>query len=148
MKKILHPVELKNVSYEGNAFKFQKRLGKIYFLLIALFIVVATTTNTNAQTVPLPKDHPIKIAAPNLPLFERVSTGSERVLYGEKYDYTYSSVEKVKEWMVNFPSELETYKVAIKKFLADADLDTMTNERKELYYDLKNQWILITQTNN
>jgi hypothetical protein len=148
MKKILHPVELKNVSYEGNIFKFQKRLGKIYFLLIALFIVVATATNTNAQTVPLPKDHPIKIAAPNLPLFERASAGSGRVLYGEKYDYAYSSVEKVKEWMVNFPSELETYKVAIKKFLADADLDTMTNERKELYYDLKNQWILITQTNN
>lgn len=49
MEKFLHPLELKNVSYERNKTRFQKKLKSFYYLMT----FIATTfcaTSSNAQT--------------------------------------------------------------------------------------------------
>lgn len=50
MKKILHPVELKNISYEGNVLKFQKKLKELTFFTIAvIFCLTFFTSLTKAN---------------------------------------------------------------------------------------------------
>ena len=50
MKKILHPVELKNISYEGNVLKFQKKLkGLSFFTIAVIFCLTFFTSLTKAN---------------------------------------------------------------------------------------------------
>ena len=44
MEKFLHPVELKNVSYERNKFKFQKKLKSFTFLTATLMLMFFSFT--------------------------------------------------------------------------------------------------------
>jgi hypothetical protein len=51
MKKILHPVELKNVSYEGNVFKFQKKLKGLTFFTATLMLMFFSYTGSANQFI-------------------------------------------------------------------------------------------------
>ena len=50
MEKFLHPVELKNVSYERNKIRFQKKLKSFYYSM-TFIVFMFIGTSTNAQTV-------------------------------------------------------------------------------------------------
>jgi len=45
MKKLLHPLELKNVSYAGNIFKFQKKLKGLTFFTATLMLMFFSFTS-------------------------------------------------------------------------------------------------------
>ena len=51
MEKFLHPVELKNVSYERNKFKFQKKLKNFTFLLTLIIYPLLITMDCKAETL-------------------------------------------------------------------------------------------------
>ena len=97
-----------------------------------------------SQTQPLSKDHPIAIAAPNLPLIVRFDgTGTE--FHGEKYSYNKESNESgLKTWMKNFPDEFKNYKIAISDYLK-TDPSTLSDSDKEVFTDLKSQNLMIIQ---
>ena len=50
MEKFLHPVGLKNVSYERNKIRFQKKLKSFYYSM-TLIVFMFIGTSINAQTV-------------------------------------------------------------------------------------------------
>ena len=97
-----------------------------------------------SQTAPLPKDHPVALAAPHLPLITRFDgTGTE--FHGDKYSYNLeSNTKNMKDWIKSFPDELETYKTAIALYLK-SDASTMPDADKEIFTDLKSQWFMIIQ---
>ena len=51
MEKFLHPVELKNVSYERNKIRFQKKLKSFTFLTATLMLMFFSSISSYAQTV-------------------------------------------------------------------------------------------------
>ena len=51
MEKFLHPVELKNVSYERNKIRFQKKFKSFTFFTATLMLMFFSSILTNAQTV-------------------------------------------------------------------------------------------------
>lgn len=148
MKKSLHSVELKNVSYERNKFKFQKKLKGLVSLLIFLAVYTLSTNNVSAQTTPLPKDHPVKVAAPNLPEMVRASASEENVFHGLGHSYSKANEATVKAWIAKYPTELESYKTAISIFIKDSESKTLTDSEKETYRDLKSQYFMIIQLAN
>ncbi len=127
-----------------------QKLTRLKQVLLTLFLgtilICLGASGAHAQTTDLPKDHPIKIAAPHLPLLER-HTGEGQAFYGEKFVYKSESQVKIKEWAGAYPAELEAYKVAIEKYLKDTDPATLSETAKETYYDLKAQSMLISQLN-
>jgi hypothetical protein len=148
MEKALHPVELKNVSYERNTFKFQKRIKELSILLFFLIVSTLATNKANAQTTPLPKDHPVKVAAPNLPEMVRATASEENVFHGLGYSYSNANEAKVKAWIAKFPAEVDSYKTAINLYIKDSETKTLNDVEKEIYSDLKSQFIMIIQLTN
>ena len=148
MEKFLHPVELKSVSYERNKFRFQKKLKGLVSLLIFLAVYTLSTNNVSAQTTPLLKDHPVKIAAPNLPEMVRASASEENVFHGLDHSYSKANEATVRAWILKHPSELESYKTAIIIFIKDSEAKTLTDSEKETYSDLKSQYFMIIQLAN
>lgn len=148
MEKFLHPVELKNVSYERNKIRFQKKLKGLIGLLIFLAVYTFSTNNVNAQTTPLPKDHPVKVAAPNLPEMVRASASEENVFHGLGNSYSKANEATVKAWIAKYPTELESYKTAISIFIKEAESKTLTDSEKDTFSDLKSQYFMIIQLAN
>ncbi len=97
-----------------------------------------------AQTAPLPANHPIALAAPHLPLIIRFD-GVGKEFHGDKYTYNLeSNLQNIKDWIKNFPDELNSYKGAIATYLK-TDLSTLSDSDKEIFTDLKSQWFMIAQ---
>lgn len=97
------------------------------------------------QDLPLPINHPIAIAAPHLPLMIKYD-GQGLVYTIENTRYKFDVIERdVKSWMRNYPEELVKYKAAIYSFLKIKQPITLPADRKNIYNDLKSQWLLIAQ---
>jgi hypothetical protein len=123
-----------------------QNLSRLLKLLLSICIFLfCFSTSSRAQSAPLPDGHPIKIAAPHLPLMVRYS-GSGRIFYGDNnIKYLFENTDVTKTWATNYPSELAAYKVAIDKYLKETDVTLLANDQKDVYYDLKAQWAIISQ---
>lgn len=99
-----------------------------------------------AQNNDLPANHVIKVAAPHLPKMERSNGG--KVFYGEKHTYKLENKAALEKWMGQYPAEAVAYKAAITKLLNETDVNTLSDQEKELYYDLKSQWLMASQLIN
>ena len=98
-----------------------------------------------SQNVPLPKAHPIAIAAPHLPLIVKYE-GQGIVFNVENNKYKFEGNEgRFKNWMKTYPEELAKYKDAIAIFLKNSPTNKLNTENHQLYVDLKSQWLLIVQ---
>ena len=115
-------------------------MKKSLLFLLILFCGLAGFS----QTQPLSKDHPIAVAAPNLPLMVRFNgTGTE--FHGEKYSYNKESNESAfKNWIKNFADEYKSYKTAINDYLK-TDPSTLSDSDKEVFTDLKSQYWMLSQ---
>ncbi|MBC7398651.1 MAG: hypothetical protein H7289_01805 [Mucilaginibacter sp.] len=113
-------------------------------MLLVSVILFCFTTASWAQTAPLPTDNPIKVAAPHLPLMVRHS-GTGKVFYGDAYNYKAENATVMKQWMTDYSAEVSTYKAAIDKYLKETDVTLLADDKKGVYYDLKNQWAMISQ---
>jgi len=119
--------------------------GLLKVILSICIFLFCFSTSSRAQSVPLPDGHPIKIAAPHLPLMVRYS-GSGSIFYGENdIKYLFENKEVMKKWMTDYPAEVSAYKTAIDKYIKETDVTLLANEQKEVYYDLKAQWAIIIQ---
>ena len=113
--------------------------------LCFLFIFCSCFSVAFSQTLPLPKNHPIAIAAPHLPLILRY-TGQGIVFSSENNKYSFEGNEqRFKLWMDDYPGELKQYKAAISYYLKNTQPAKLNDENKQLYVDLKSQWQLIVQ---
>ena len=85
------------------------------------------------------------MAAPHLPLLLRY-TGQGIVFSSENNKYTFEGNEqRFKKWMDDYPTELLQYKKAISYYLINTHPAKLNDENKQLYIDLKSQWLLIVQ---
>ena len=117
-------------------------MSKHYY---SLFLFCIFCCNAFSQNLPLPEAHPIAIAAPHLPLMIRYE-GQGIVFNIENNKYKFEGNEgRLKNWMKTYPDELSKYKDAIAIYLKNISFRKLANENKELYIDLKSQWLLITQ---
>ena len=95
--------------------------------------------------MPLPEAHPIAKAAPHLPLMVRYE-GQGIVFNVENNKYKFEANEgRFKNWMKTYPTELLHYKEAISSYLKNTRIAKLSDENKQLYIDLKSQWLLILQ---
>jgi len=118
----------------------------MYKLLLAFCFIFISFTSL-AQKEALPKDHPISLAAPHLPLFSRFQ-GEGRVFHGENYTYnTEKNENSIRQWIKNYSNEVKAYKEAILNYIKAVDISTLPENEKEVYYDLKSQWFMISQIN-
>lgn len=98
-----------------------------------------------SQSVLLPSDHPIAIAAPHLPALLKYD-GVGKAIYGDKYSYKREeNMVNIKEWIRNYPEEVTKYKAAINEYLKHADPSLLSGNDKELYHELKSQWMMVSQ---
>lgn len=146
--KNLHELKLPAASYEMLQFKFQKKIKGLSILMIFLIVSAFSINKASAQTTPLPKDHPVKVAAPNLPEMVRATASEENVFHGLGYSYSNANEAKVKAWIAKFPAEVDSYKTAINLYIKDSETKTLTDVEKEIYSDLKSQFIMIIQLTN
>lgn len=115
--------------------------------LLLFICFLAFSFTAVSQNQPLPKSHPVSLAAPHLPLIQKYD-GTDVRFYGEKYSYNgEKSKSVIKLWMANFPSEVIAYKEAMVQYLNRIDLTTLSENDKEVYSDLKSQWNMIIQLN-
>jgi len=113
--------------------------------LCFLFLFCSSFYTAFSQSLPLPKAHPIAIAAPHLPLLLKY-TGQGIIFNVENNKYTFDGNEqRFKIWMDDYPTELMHYKEAISYYLKNTHPEKLNGENKQLYVDLKSQWLLIVQ---
>lgn len=122
---------------------FLKKMKSSFFIAILMLLF---SWQANAQTTV--SENPVLQAAPNLPKMER-SIEKGELFHGEKFTYNKVGNEKaLKDWSVNFPSEVVNYKVAIAKYLKDTDVSKLSAANQNTFYDLKSQWIMSIQLIN
>lgn len=128
-------------------------MKKLFFNFIHLrkavlptgIFLLCFTINGWSQIAPLPVDHPIAVAAPHLPPILR-HDGIGKPMYGDKFTYKQDeNIANLKKWLIDYPEEVVKYKEAISGFLKSSDLSTLSENEKELYYDLKFQRMMISQ---
>ena len=113
--------------------------------LYFLFLCSSFFYTALSQNQPLPKAHPIAIAAPHLPLLRKY-TGQGIIFNVDNNKYSFEGNEhRFKEWMDDYPDELLTYKNAIAYFLKHISPEKLSGDNKQLYIDLKAQSLLIAQ---
>ena len=112
------------------------------------FIFTFTISAQSDSEIRTAKDNPVMQAAPHLPEMLRSNDG-DKLFYGVKYTYKADENEKtLKEWSVNYPNEVDSYKVAIAKYLNDTDVTKLSAADQNTFYDLKSQWLMATQLIN
>lgn len=73
-------------------------------------------------------------------------SGSGRIFYGgNDIKYLFENKDVMKKWTVDYPAEVPAYKTAIDKYLKETDVTLLPADQKDLYYDLKAQWTIISQ---
>lgn len=114
-------------------------------MVAASTMVLCFITMSWSQSIPLPSDHPIAVAAPHLPAILR-HDGIGKPIYGDKYTYKgEENAIRIKEWMRNYPEEVIRYKEAIAEYLKNTNVDLISENERELYHDLNSQWMLVRQ---
>ncbi len=117
----------------------------MYKYICFLYFFCGLFFTSFSQSAPLPKNHPIAIAAPHLPLLIKY-TGQGIVFKVKNNKYAFDRNERqFKIWMYNYPDELLNYKNAIAIYLKHTQPSTLKKGNKQLYIDLKSQWLLIAQ---
>lgn len=113
--------------------------------LLCIVILSSFFLTAFSQSMPLPSDNPISIAAPHLPLMIRYD-GTGKVFYAENTTYKSElNQSNLKDWIKNYPDEVSRYKIAIGTYLKTADTGGLTTENKEIYRDLKSQYVMVIQ---
>jgi len=111
-------------------------------------LLLLTISISQAQTGPdIPSDHPISIAAPNLPKVTR-HDGLSDAFYGYNYVYNLGENESnLLDWKENYPVEYENYVKVASEYFSTTDESTLSDTGKEVYADLKSQWLMLNQLN-
>ena len=127
-------------------------MNKITFFKNAIFTMVLflsiTLSAQSAAEISGVSKNPVTQAAPNLPKMER-STKEGLLFHGVKFTYKAKENEKaLKDWSVNYPSEVADYKIAIAKYLEDTTVSNLSAADQDAFYDLKSQWIMSLQLIN
>ncbi|MHA6246369.1 hypothetical protein ACXYMU_00405 [Pontibacter sp. CAU 1760] len=114
-------------------------------IAVATFIIFGISTICWSQSTPLPSNHPVKVAAPHLPPILR-HDGTGKPIYGDKYAYDRDrNITQLKNWIKLYPEEISDYKRAINDYLSHSDEEALSGNEKELYHDLKSQWLIFSQ---
>lgn len=114
--------------------------------LLIVFLFSSVIFTAFCQSSPLPKDNPVAIAAPHLPSMIRYD-GVGKIFYGENAKYKIGVNEAgLKTWSKDYPAEVLKYKDAIVSYLKSAESTTLTDKDKEVYRDLKSQWLMFLQS--
>lgn len=113
---------------------------------ILLFIsIILCSVMGFSQLGPLPKDHPITLAAPHLPLIVRFD-GIGGEFHGEKYSYKKEqNTANFKSWVASYPQEVTPYKDAMAGLIKSTDVSLLSDSDKETFTDLVSQYWMIIQ---
>ena len=117
MEKFLHPVELRNVSYERNKFKFQKKIKSIYISSIGiscfmiLFSLNAHSKNLNVKEVKKHQNIRSLISNSDTASVLQKCLDSEKLLplLAKKTDGSYSKIY-IMQYLVNFSKDINISK--------------------------------------
>lgn len=125
----------------------KKTFFKNVLCLMTLFFTMILYAQSEPKVLII-TENPLIEAAPNLPKMER-STEGGKLFYGVKFTYKADENKKtLKDWTVNYPSEVVDYKVAIAKYLKDTDVSKLSAADQNTFYDLKSQWLMVMQLIN
>ncbi|GAB3196928.1 hypothetical protein ABID22_002168 [Pontibacter aydingkolensis] len=112
------------------------------FSLIAAFVFFSSLPAIS-QNNPLPINHPVLTAAPNLPTvfkFSGNTNGLRYTAYLTEHEESF-----VKQWALSFPEEVKKYKAAISTYLKDSNPSELPEDERVLYYDLQAQLPKVTE---
>lgn len=125
----------------------KKTCLKNVLFILTLFFSILLSAQSEAEISSVSKN-PVTQAAPNLPKMER-STKESLLFHGVKFTYKAKENEKaLKDWSINYPSEVADYKIAIAKYLEDTAVSKLLTTDQDAFYDLKSQWIMSLQLIN
>jgi len=139
MEKFLHPVEPKNVSYDRNKFRLQKKLKSFTFLTATCMLMFFSFTAFNFINHPSQlNEEPIDVivgnAAPHIPVMD-------------KTDKT-QNINALNLWIASYPDEVIQYKKVILPALKSVKVKTLSPTFASAYNDTKAQYKLITKILN
>ena len=125
-----------------SVFATPQTLKKLFFIqcfLVGLFIT------SYGQDASFREANPLAKAAPHLPKMVRYN-GAGREFHGAKYSYNADATKAaIKAWIKTYPEEVAKYKSAASEFFKKTDEKTLSGKDQEHFYDLKSQWLMISQ---
>ncbi|NMM49662.1 hypothetical protein [Marinigracilibium pacificum] len=118
-------------------------------LFLVLPILFCLSFSSKAQTInDQDSEHPIAVVAPHLPQLLRFE-GTGNSFYGVERQYqSDNNINRLQAWITNFPEEYSSYKGKIEEYLASVDQEALSNSDLEIYYDIKSQWLMLSQLSN
>ena len=157
MEKFLLPVELKNVSYERNKFKFQKKFKNLTFIsaiLVLLFCSLKASSITNNSSKPpedniyinlqnnqtddLPIDVIVGNAAPHIPVMIKTTKEGKKSGYNKE-----ENLLAINKWIASYPDEVAKYKDVIEPALKGIKVKSLSPTFASSYNDTKAQYKII-----
>lgn len=113
--------------------------------MILCILLISISNTIYSQSKEPYKINTIVNLAPHLPKMLRYD-GSDKAFYGVKHTYKSGQNENnLKEWIKKYPEEAEKYKAEAAKFFESMTEETLSGVEKELYCDLKSQWLMFSQ---
>ena len=139
MEKFLHPVEPKNVFYETNKFRFQKKLKGLTFFTATLMLMFFSFSafsfkNYSSQLNEEPIDVIVGNAAPHIPVMDTTDK--------------MKNLNALNLWIASYPDEVIQYKKVILPALKSIKVKTLSPTFAAVYDETKAQYKLITKILN
>ena len=114
--------------------------------IVVLNNIPAITSITGTDTSSLDIEDTIASVASHIPSVVRHS-GSGKIYYTDKYEYTNACHLATLKWVKNYPAEAKAFHNAVTKFLEDTDVSKLSTTQAEKYYDIQAQWLMVHYQN-
>lgn len=114
-----------------------KKLLKTFVIGVALIASQSVFAQSSSDAV--------LEAAPHLPTMVKAEAEDTDVFNGVNNAYKNDlNLESLKAWAEAYPSEVTAYKEAMESFLT-TDYESLSDSEKEVFNNLKSQWIMFIQ---
>jgi hypothetical protein len=114
-------------------------------LLGTVILLFCFSASSLAQNKIKPIDDAIAIAAPHLPAMAAFN-GTGRSFQYENKAYEFDE-KPTREWIKNYPSELDKYKAAIQQLIKETNVSALSPGMQSIFTDLKAQYAMMLKMN-